>query len=127
MRFPDTHPLRNDGLSGRNIDGSCTVRGYAFSILTGYCKWEDIIVYDDHVKLTDDHPLFQRTGCMISDNVFVVWITEKPADIGGFGIHHWSRGRSWGGMGAEDTLELALERFNLLRNKTVDSIQPSLF
>jgi hypothetical protein len=120
-----THPLRDDGLRGRHIDGSCTVRGYAFPILTGYCKWEDIIVYDDRVKVTDDHPVFSYHGCVRSDNIVIVWITEKSADIGGFGIHHWSKGRSWGGMGFEPTLDLALERFNLMRNKP--ATQPTLF
>lgn len=115
-----THPLRNDGLTGRNIDGSCTVRGYAYPLLTGYCDWENIVVYDDHVKIGKDHPKFRYD---LEGKLMVVWITAR--DDGSFGIHCWGRNRDFGSMHHAETLDDALDQFHKLRGHKVT--EPTLF
>ena len=121
-----THHLRNDGLTGRHLDGSSTVRGYAYSVLTAYTEWDDIVLYDDHVKITTDHPFI---GKHHAGDLMVVWITQKPGRSN-FTIHHQSapspHARNfYGGMRHADTLDEALDAFHLARGH--QSYTPSLF
>lgn len=110
------------GKTGKHVDGSGMVRGYAWKILTGYCEWDDILIYDDHVKIKDDHPTL---GYNLVGQIMCVWVTRKHPDIGGYGIHHWGINRTFGGMGHEYEWEDALARFHELRGHQV--VQSTLF
>lgn len=96
------------------------MRGYAFPLLTGYTDWDDIVVYDDHVKIDAHHPQFRHD---LIGEIMVVWITARKR--GTFGIHARGKNRTFGTMQHATTLEEAYSKFHRLRGKA--TIQTTLF
>jgi len=108
------------GKTGKHVDGSGMVRGWAWSLLTGYTDWDDIVIYDDYVTIKPDHPHFKYD---LIGRVRVVWVTDRHD--GTYGIHCWGKSRDFGCMHHANTYDEAIDKFHRFRGKA--PIQSTLF